>query len=80
MAKQSKAIKAMQSKARQGVFPLPKKIKMIRNYPYYEIRERAQMSKAIIAVKHFALGGRESLEISLYKTWQFCGCKALEVL
>ena len=30
--------------------------------PHCEISGRAQMSKTIIAVKHFALGGRKSLE------------------
>ena len=30
-----------------------------------EISERAQMSKTIIAVRHFALGGRESLETAV---------------
>ena len=30
--------------------------------PYCEISERAQMSKTITAVRHFRLGGRESLE------------------
>ena len=30
--------------------------------PCCEISDRAQMSKTIIAVRHFALGGRESLD------------------
>ena len=33
--------------------------------PYCDISDRAQMSKTIIAVKHFALGGRESLETAV---------------
>ena len=33
--------------------------------PYCEISDRSQMSKTIIAVKHFALGGPESLETAV---------------
>ena len=33
--------------------------------PCCEISDRAQMSKTIIAVRHFALGGRESLETAV---------------
>ena len=33
--------------------------------PCGEISDRAQMSKTIIAVRHFALGGRESLETAV---------------
>ena len=34
--------------------------------PYYcDISDRAQMSKTIIAVKHFALGSRELLETAV---------------
>ena len=33
--------------------------------PYCDISDRAQMSKTIIAVKHFALGGCESLETAV---------------
>ena len=33
--------------------------------PCCEISDRAQMSKTIIAVRHFGFGGRESLEIAL---------------
>ena len=33
--------------------------------PYCDISDRAQMSKTIIGVKHFALGGRESLETAV---------------
>ena len=35
------------------------------NSPYCEISGRVQMSKTIIAVKHFALGGCESLETAV---------------
>ena len=33
--------------------------------PYCEISDCAQMSKTIIAVRHFGLGGRESLETAV---------------
>ena len=33
--------------------------------PCFEISDRAQMSKTIIAVRHFDLGGRESLETAV---------------
>ena len=33
--------------------------------PYCKIRDRAQMSKTIIAARHFGLGGRESLETAV---------------
>ena len=33
--------------------------------PCCQISDRAQMSKTIIAVRHFALGGRESLETAV---------------
>ena len=33
--------------------------------PCCEIGDRAQMSKTTIAVKHFGLGGRESLEAAV---------------
>ena len=33
--------------------------------PYCKISDRAQMSKTIIAVRHFGLGGRESLETAV---------------
>ena len=36
--------------------------------PCCEISDRAQMSKTIIAVRHFALGGRESLETAVIVT------------
>ena len=35
--------------------------------PCCEISDRAQMSKTIIAVRHFALGGRESLETAVIR-------------
>ena len=38
--------------------------------PCCEISDRAQMSKTIIAVRHFAFGGRESLETAV--TVIFC--------
>ena len=33
--------------------------------PCCEISDRTQMSKTIIAVRHFGLGGRESLETAV---------------
>ena len=39
--------------------------------PYCDISDRAQMSKTIIAVKHFALGGRESLETAVITKFQW---------
>ena len=33
--------------------------------PCCEISDCAQVSKSVIAVRHFGLGGRESLEIKL---------------
>ena len=33
--------------------------------PYCEISDRAQMSKTIIAFRHFELGGRKSLETAV---------------
>ena len=33
--------------------------------PYCDISDRAQMSKTITAVKHFALRGRESLKTAV---------------
>ena len=49
--------------------------------PCCEISDCAQMSKTIIAVRHFGLGGRESLETavklsifklkSLFVSWEF---------
>ena len=36
--------------------------------PCCEISDRAQMSKTIIAVRHFGLGGRESLETAVIMT------------
>ena len=40
--------------------------------PYCKISDRAQMSKTIIAVRHFGLGGRESLETAVRKSQ---GCR-----
>ena len=39
--------------------------KWAQNTPYCEISGRVQMSKTIIAVKHFVSGGRESLETAV---------------
>ena len=41
--------------------------------PYCDISDRAQMSKTIIAVKHFALGGRESLETAVIRAYESSG-------
>ena len=38
--------------------------------PSCEISDCAQMSKTIIAVRHFGLGGRESLETAVNNTPQ----------
>ena len=38
--------------------------------PYCEITGRAQMSKTITAVRHFGLGGRESLETAVQASFQ----------
>ena len=39
--------------------------KLSRTMPCCGISDRAQMSKTIIAVRHFGLGGRESLETAV---------------
>ena len=40
-----------------------------------EISDHAQMSKTIIAVRHFALGGRESLETAIINIYSDKGMK-----
>ena len=35
--------------------------------PCFEISDYTQMSRTIIAVRHFGLGGRESLETAVMK-------------
>ena len=39
--------------------------KLSRTMPCCEISDCAQMSKTVIAVRHFGLGGRESLETAV---------------
>ena len=41
--------------------------------PYCEISNCVQMSKTTIAVKYFALGGRESLETAINKLCHVAG-------
>ena len=47
------------------VFALSPPPKISKIIPYCEISDRAQMSKTIIAVRYFGLGGRELLETAV---------------
>ena len=48
--------------------------------PCFEISDCTQMSKTIIAVRHFGLGGRESLETALITSFYFLEITMIIVL